>query len=676
MLRPERMTSASIFCVARDIESVLEALSSFGEFHVNQTAETTSVEQFNQNIERVQESLAEVNELSKQLVTKTPSFTDIFKMEQPTKLRVTTQNWQTLQEATVQKISEVKKEVDALNTSLSIFESKKGQLIHIKNMLTTMEAMGADLAAMEELKLVHIEIASVPHKNLPHLQVALADFPVIIHRCYLTKDTDFMCFAMPSKHRPEIERILKTHHSEIFQIPEDLPHDVTLALKEINNQLKQTSHQEKQVLSQLKKLGRENHNTLSAWKETVENILALLQAERKILQSGRLASVKGFVPQKKFDALARKINEDLNGKVLVVENGSVPASDPPTMVSHNRFVRPFEEITKLYGLPHYDELDPTPIIAITFPLIFGLMFGDIGHGLLLLIGGLTLGTLIKKGQAIKNVCWILAACGVGAIAAGILFGEFFGIQVFTPLWFSPFPQLLGLETATTDNVLIFLIFSLFVGVIQILSGLVLELVDFLFKHKVVDAVLTSAPKIAFYVGSVYLVAVYPLDFAAWFRGPILLAIVPFVVLVFAKPIVLSSAKFSGGASQKAQSEENSFVQRVFESGDLVTRLLSNTISYTRILALLMAHWALILVVYTVAGLIGSDSILTVILSGIIIVAGNVFVLALEGLIVFIHTMRLHFYEWFSKFYLGTGTPFAPFKQKFVYTQVELTKNKA
>jgi V/A-type H+-transporting ATPase subunit I len=140
--------------------------------------------------------------------------------------------------------------------------------------------------------------------------------------------------------------------------------------------------------------------------------------------------------------------------------------------------------------------------------------------------------------------------------------------------------------------------------------------------------------------------------------------------------VFASARFFGGISQKVQGEDNSFVQRVFESGDLVTRLLSNTISYTRILALLMAHWALILVVYTVAGLIGSASILTIFLSGIIIVAGNVFVLALEGLIVFIHTMRLHFYEWFSKFYLGTGTPFAPFKQKFVYTEIELTKNKS
>ena len=107
----------------------------------------------------------------------------------------------------------------------------------------------------------------------------------------------------------------------------------------------------------------------------------------------------------------------------------------------------------------------------------------------------------------------------------------------------------------------------------------------------------------------------------------------------------------------------------------MTRLLSNSISYTRILALLMAHWALLLVTYTVAGLVGYASIPALIISGIIIVGGNIFVLGLEGLIVFIHTLRLHFYEWFSKFYEGTGTEFKPFKQNHVYTDIVVNKKK-
>ena len=338
---------------------------------------------------------------------------------------------------------------------------------------------------------------------------------------------------------------------------------------------------------------------------------------------------------------------------------------PPTRISNNRFVRPFEEVTKLYGLPHYGEVDPTPIMAISFPILFGLMFGDLGHGLILMIGGFVVGMLVKKNQGIKNLAYILAMCGLAATIAGALFGEVFGKDLIPALWFRPFQ---------VTNVFGFLVFALIVGVIQIFSGLVLEMVNFTLKHDLIDAVLTSIPKMAFYLGGVYLVVIYKLNFAKWFSGPVLLLIVPFIFVTFAKPIYMAATKASIRLPAGLNVEKpEPLGQRIFESGDMATRFLSNSISYARILALLMAHWALLYVTYTIAAQVGGSAGFGLIVSGVIIVGGNIFVIAFEGLIVFIHTLRLHFYEWFSKFYAGNGVEFHPFKQNFIYTNIHIPR---
>jgi V/A-type H+/Na+-transporting ATPase subunit I len=660
MFRPERLTSVSVICLARDLDKALEGLNQFGQFHVEERTETTRAAESIQSLLQAEESSAKANNLIVQLATEKSSLADLFRSEEPSKTQVTSENWASLAKEAYREVSALKSKVDDLSLSLSTLKDQTDEIEHSLSVLTTLESLGADLEAMEDLRLIRIEVGSAPKKCLPEIEKSLARYPLILHHCFLLKNRQFICTAFPSKYAADVGKTLKTCNVELFQVPEGLPHNITLALQVVKDKLRENASKRKELESALKKLASENGQRLLSLREITQNVLALLQAKQKILQLGRLATIHGFIPKTQAAALRQHVESSLSGATLVMENEVPAAADPPTRFRNSRFVQPFEEITKLYGLPHYDELDPTPVIAVSFPLIFGLMFGDVGHGLLLLVGGLTLGLLVKNSQSIKNFCWIFAACGVGAIIAGLLFGEFFGIQLFTPLWFSPF-----------DNVLQFLVFSLFVGIIQIESGLVLEIANFWIKRDYSDVLLTSVPKIAFYAGAVYLIAAYQLDFTAWAAGPVLLPLVPFLVLVFGKAVASRLWRISATAG--APKNDNSFVERLFESGDLVIRLLSNTVSYARILALLMAHWALILVVYTVAGFVSSSSALGMVLGGVIIVFGNLFVLALEGLIVFIHSLRLHFYEWFSKFYLGTGTPFQPFHQKFRHTQIVLRK---
>ena len=421
------MTSTSIICVRKEVEPVLEALNNFGEFHIEQTAQDNAgLNEYNQSIQKAEGSLADLNTLTNQLIKEKSSLFGIFKLPQTTRTSITAENWQTLLEDTNQKILTLKKETDDLNEALSSLQEKTEQLNHIKNMLERLKIMDADLAAIEDLKLIYVAVASVPTKNFSGLETALTGYPIFINRCSITKQESFMCLALPAKHQADIEKILRTYHAEIFHIPKELPHDVNEALKEVNKQTKENTDKEKGISDSLNKLGEENKDNIASLKETSENILTLLQAEKKILQSGHLATVRGFVPQKKFQELNEKVTGMLEGKVLVLKNEVLELADPPTKINHNRFIRPFEELTKLYGLPHYDEVDPTPLMAITFPIIFGLMFGDLGHGLILLFGGLTVGYLIKGNRAMKNVCYIMAACGLGASVAGIVFGEAFG----------------------------------------------------------------------------------------------------------------------------------------------------------------------------------------------------------------------------------------------------------
>jgi V/A-type H+-transporting ATPase subunit I len=666
------MTSTSIVCLKRDIEKILETLSDFGEFHLIDEApeDNMDLSEYKANIQRLEEAITNVDALMEQFAKEKANLLDLFKETQTTKTVVTANNWHTLTEATVQKINTLVNETTTVKASLTNLYKENVQLNHTKDMLTSMEAMNADLSTIKELNLIHVTFASIPVRNIEGLQTALASFPIYFSQRKLGKDFNFTCIVTPKVHYVEVERILKTYHAEIFQ-PHNLPDNTSEAIKEVNNQLKANAEKERELTAKIDMIGAENKKYLAAWKETAENILVLLKTETKILQSGRLATIKGYIPQDKFNQLSDKLNKMLNGKVVVLKNDELPTAiethatthahvelAPPTRISNNKFVRPFEELTKLYGLPKYNEIDPTPIMAITFPILFGLMFGDLGHGLLLLIGGLTVGKLIKKNQGMKNLCYIMAACGIAASVAGILFGEFFGLKMFEPLWFSPF-----------ENIFTFLIFCMFVGIAQILVGLAIEMGNYIVNHKIADAVLTSIPKIAFFIGGIYIIYNYQLNFGAWFSGPILAAIIPIVILIIGKPAYLAIAK----PAKYEPEEADGIANRLFESGDVFTRLLGNTISYSRILALLMAHWALMLVVYTIAELIGVQSILAIILTTVVIIFGNIFVLALEGLIVFIHTLRLHFYEWFSKFYTGTGTAFTPLKQKHTYTDVVFEK---
>ena len=150
----------------------------------------------------------------------------------------------------------------------------------------------------------------------------------------------------------------------------DLPNDVEAAHKEVNKRLKENEEKEKTVKETLKKLGEENKDQLGCLERNLRKHFSALNGREKDSPNRPPRHSQGFCAQKKFSELTPTVNTKMEGKALVLENDAADFEGaPPSKIVHSRFVKPFEEITKLYGLPNYNEVDPTPLMAITFPIL-------------------------------------------------------------------------------------------------------------------------------------------------------------------------------------------------------------------------------------------------------------------------------------------------------------------
>lgn len=349
----------------------------------------------------------------------------------------------------------------------------------------------------------------------------------------------------------------------------------------------------------------------------------------------------------------------------------------PTIMRNSRFIRPFEALTRLYGVPTYAEIDPTPFLAITFPLLFGLMFGDMGHGIVLIISGV-IGAFVfrkKKGE-IKNYCWIVFYCGIAAVFWGYFYGAFFGTEDFlgiplTPFSFNlPFIGRVTLQNILSNPFTIFL-FMIFVGVIHINIGWFIQFLNYWRKKKKYLALSDSLMKIFLITGGMVLIFSYGFNLDAWlsYPYPILLVLIPGILIIILKPI----GRLFGISYLKKESIGALMAEGTIDTFETILSILSNVLSYIRLLALSLVHITLMLAIITMSELITVPTISPGMEIGSLMSAiglqifrivglifGNLVVILLEGLLAFINSLRLHFYEFFSKFYTGTGINFYPF----------------
>lgn len=348
----------------------------------------------------------------------------------------------------------------------------------------------------------------------------------------------------------------------------------------------------------------------------------------------------GWLPKEESDSFLEDVEKDDSVECIMDdEEGSI--SKPPTKLKNFKLFKPFEMFVSMYGLPSYDEMDPTIFVALTYSLIFGMMFGDVGQGLCLVIGG----ALIYKFKK-SNLAAIISLAGIFSVIFGFLYGSIFGYEHVIPhLWLHPM-----------ENVMTVLIYAVGFGVIMLFIAMILNIINGI-REKDIKKIFFDTNGVAgfvFYGAAIACVLLFV-------SGKALPATI-LLILFFGIPLLLIFLRDPLANLIKKKKEilpEGAmyFVEALFELIEVLLSYITNTISFLRIGAFAMIHAAMMGVVMMLAGAeAGGGNILVVIL-------GNILVIAMEGLVVGIQVLRLEYYEMFSRFYNGTGKEFIPFRSK-------------
>lgn len=659
MLFPKEMSEIELIVPSKDLVAVAKVLSGRGVFHqVDSTylglenlgpntwqEKAGSLSTMERRIQSIMQSL--------NLMEEYPADAEIGSMVELEAIRPAVERIE-------EEVKAASDQLSAENKKLELLESQLRQIEPIADVKVSVGSLGKS-------SFMHSILGVIPAANVSRLRTSLVRVPHVFFTLREDPQKPVVWILGSKSNMDVLERAAKSAYLNPLNLPEEFsgtPEQITEMLK---NEIEATK-------KKIAELGANLVNLAGAYKNELQDKLWNVHISRimadAIVRFGQLRHtyvVVGWVPTSALEDLISRLK--LASKEILIETMATSRtghhSNVPVALSENKWLKPIQLLVGTYGHPSYGELDPTLLMAFTFPFLYGAMFGDLGQGVVLLVLGILMHKKIFMG-AMQSLGLLIAYCGASAAFFGYLYGSIFGFEGhlieeylhfhFEPTWFSPMADILGILSIAIDAGIIILLFSFLLGMFN--SYRAKDWAHFLFGH-------TGITTFIFYICFLAMLGAFLGDTAL---APSVAVAINSLALPFTTLLAVFGVAVMFGGFLRNMVEGHTLIegrgvggfamfliQSLMDLIETVISMLSNTLSFIRVGAFAVAHGGLSLAIFSLAGHEADLGF------WITIVLGNIFIIGFEGLIVGIQTMRLHYYEILGKFFHGGGMQFEPLK---------------
>jgi V/A-type H+-transporting ATPase subunit I len=566
-----------------------------------------------------------------------------------------------IKEISLADLDEIEKDISSLESTVEgLLERRKEldvRLDRLKGILNEVSPL-AVLGMPQDgapYSFLEVHYGQVSTDNLDYVREKIKPLAAVAMQLDSRDDAEVILLIGLKTDRLKIKRILREAAFVEIEVPEEASAETGEVTEELGKKISELEEQITAVDEEMQRVREKNSAAITEYHRSLQVAGLLLKVKDYLKKTQKTYIFSGWVPSGEKRKVESEILRAARGRAIVeivppeeitgVKTGKVKV---PVMLKHPGFFSPFEMLVSSYGLPEYKFIDPTVFVAISFLAMFGMMFGDIGHGAVLMCLGWLLGW--RKGGikgAGKQIGRLAFYCGISSVIFGFLFGSIFGLEELIPhIWMKPM-----------HDVLYFFKIAVYFGIGMISVGIIFNIINAARINDIKSGLFDQAGLISaiIYWGGIGTVSIFlsnkpiPLKLLIYAVGiPILLLFLkePIMALIQHRRVAFEKGFFSY------------IMETVIEVIEIITGYLANTVSFIRVAAFSLAHVGLFIAVFSLVDTV-KDKSAGIVYSALILIIGNAVVIALEGLVVTIQAIRLEYYEFFGKFFLGGGQAYKP-----------------